>query len=408
MATRLIDGERLWRSLDEFAAIGGTGAGGVDRLALSDADRTARDRLAAIAQEEGFALTVDAVGNMFLRRAGREPDRPPVQIGSHLDTVQGGGRYDGAYGVLAGLEVLRALNAGGIETSAPVELVNWTGEEGARFPLPMLGSRVFAGTLPLADALALSDREGTSVATELARIDYAGRAAPGHAVAAYLEAHIEQGPVLEDADLPVGIVTGIQARRRVRVTIGGEAAHAGTCPIDRRHDALVAASAATLQIRAIAVDTGPDARATVGGLTVRPGAANVVPDYAELLVDVRHPDDATVDAMVGRIEAAVHAAAAQEGCSAQVTVLSAAQSTVFDERCVAALRSAAVQSGLDHMDLVSGGGHDAGPMATIVPAAMVFIPCERGISHNPAEAITPEAAAAGCEVLCRAAIGLAG
>ncbi len=408
MTTRLIDGDRLWRSLEAFATIGGTSAGGVERLALGDTDKMARDRLAAIAREEGFSLTVDAVGNMFLRRPGREPDLPPVQIGSHLDTVHDGGRYDGAYGVLAGLEVLRALNAGGLETRAPVELVNWTGEEGARFPLPMLGSRVFAGTLPLADALALTDRDGTTVAGELARIDYAGPAAPGHAVAAYLEAHIEQGPVLEDAGLPVGIVTGIQARRRLRVTIQGEAAHAGTCPIDRRHDALVAASAGTLQVRAIAVDTGPEARATVGALTVRPGAANVVPGSAELLADVRHPDDATVDAMVARIEDAVLAAAAQEGCTAHMTVLSASQSTVFDARCVDALRAAAAQSDLGHMDLVSGGGHDAGPMATIVPAAMLFIPCERGISHNPSEAITQEAAAAGCEVLCRTAISLAG
>lgn len=403
-----IDGDRLWRSLTDYAGIGATADEGVERLGLSDADREVRDRLVEDARQAGCQVRVDSIGNVFCRRAGQDDSRPPVQIGSHLDTVKNGGRFDGSYGVLAGLEVIRAFNDAGVQTSAPVELVDWTNEEGARFPLPMTGSRVFTGQLALDEALALDDAAGVRLGDELARIGYAGDAAPGHSVGAYLEAHIEQGPLLEDGGYQVGLVTGIQARRRLRVRVDGRAAHAGTCPMDGRQDALVAASGMVLAVRENARAGDGPLRATVGRIQVEPGSANVVPAMAEFLVDVRHPDTARVVGFVEELETEFQRLAAMEGCRVAVESLSFSEATEFSLECMRALREAAAEASEPLMELVSGGGHDAGPLATVAPAGMLFVACRGGVSHHSSEWLEPGVAAAGCEVLAGAVRTLAG
>jgi N-carbamoyl-L-amino-acid hydrolase len=407
MTDLAIDGQRLWESLCALADIGATPAGGVDRPAASPEDGAARSLLARWCREAGCALTVDAVGNMFARRPGRDPQRAPIQIGSHLDTVYNGGRYDGAYGVMAALEAIRALNDRGIETEAPIELVNWTNEEGARFPLAMTGSRVFAGQMTLQDALELSDPAGVHLGDALAEIGWRGDAPVGHPVGAYLEAHIEQGTVLERAGLEVGLVSGIQARRRLRLDLGGETAHAGTCPLDRRRDALLAAARITAEVRRLALAVDERMRATVGRLDAWPGAANVVADRAEVALDVRHPDAATLQGYLDDLSAAAHRIAREEGCSLELQTLSQAPATVFDAGCRDAIAQAAETRQIRTETLVSGGGHDAGALAAIAPAGMVFVACRDGVSHNPAESITPEAAEAGCAVLADAARRLA-
>lgn len=404
--TPRIDGERLWRSLMALAEIGATEGGGVRRLALTDEDKRGRDLFSRWCSEARLELSVDAVGNLFARRRGRDARRAPVLTGSHLDTQPNGGRFDGAYGVLAALEVVRALNDAGVETDAPLEVAVWTNEEGTRFAPSMMGSMAFAGMLPLDAVLATADARGSNVGAELERIGYRGEGLGGRAIDAYFEAHIEQGPVLEERRCMIGVVTGGQGQRWYDARLRGQAAHAGTTPMERRRDALVGAAELLLAVQRIGLRFG--GYATVGRLDVQPNSRNVIPGEVALSIDIRHPADATRLDMDQALHHAVDEVANRFALEAQLVPLLDQPSTPFDPRCIEVVRDAAACEGLSRMDIVSGAAHDAIAMAHMAPTAMVFVPCAGGISHNEAESATPADLAAGCQVLLNAVLARAG
>jgi N-carbamoyl-L-amino-acid hydrolase len=405
MRNLTVNGERLWASLTELARIGATEKGGVCRLAASDLDGEARRLFIRWCEAAGCAVTVDRIGNIFARRPGRNPDLAPVMAGSHLDTQPTGGRFDGAYGVMAGLEIVRTLNDLGYETEAPVEIVAWTNEEGSRFSPAMVGSGVFAGVFGLDDALATRDNNAPdlTLGAELARIGFAGPAPVGeHKVAAYFEAHIEQGPILEAAGLPVGIVTGAQGQRWYEITVTGQEAHAGPTPMPRRRDALVGAARMIDAVNKIGHAHAPSACATVGFVQVSPNSRNTIPGRVFLTVDFRHPDDAVLTAMDTELREACAAAAASQTLEAEVRGFWYFPPTPFDASLVGAVRAAARAQGYPHQDIVSGAGHDAVYMARVAPSAMIFVPCVGGISHNEIEDAKPDELTAGCNVLLNA------
>jgi N-carbamoyl-L-amino-acid hydrolase len=404
-----IDGDRLWHSLMAMAEIGATAKGGVCRLALTDLDRDGRNLFIRWCRDAGCSVRVDAMGNIFARRAGRDPGAAPVVTGSHLDTQPTGGKFDGAYGVLAGLEVIRSLNDLGYETEAPVEVVVWTNEEGSRFSPAMMGSGVYAGIFDLAETLARADNvTGARLGDELARIGFAGAepCAPGK-VRAYFEAHIEQGPILEAAGKPIGIVTGAQGQRWYEITVTGQEAHAGPTPMKRRRDALVGAARMIDAVNRIGHDHAPHACATVGFVQVSPNSRNTIPGRVFFTVDFRHPDDATLSAMDRALRGACAEIAARSAVEAEVKEFWYFAPTPFDRDCVAAVRRAAEAQSVPAMEIISGAGHDAVYMARVAPTAMVFVPCRDGISHNEIEDAKPEDLAAGCSVLLNAILDLA-
>lgn len=404
-----IDGERLWASLMEMARIGATEKGGVRRLTLSDLDREARDLLRRWCEEAGCAVTVDAMGNMFARRPGRDPERPPVMSGSHLDSQPTGGKFDGAFGVLAALEVVRTLNDLGVETEAPIEIVNWTNEEGSRFSPAMMGSGVWAGVFPLGDTHAKQDVDGHRLGDELRRIGYLGEApAVPRPVDSYFECHIEQGPILEREGKSVGIVTGAQGQRWYEVTVTGMEAHAGPTPMDVRRDALVGASRMIEAINRIGLAHAPNARTTVGFVQVRPNSRNVIPGEVFFAIDTRHPEDAVLARMREEIRAACAAIAGEAGLAVEVKDFWYFPPTPFHEDCLAAIRKGVERGEHAAMEIISGAGHDAVYMAGVAPTGMIFVPCENGISHNEAENAKPEDLAAGCQVLLHAVLERAG
>ncbi len=402
-----VDGERLWRSLMELARIGATPKGGVRRLTLTETDREARDLFARWAREAGMSVEVDAIGNVFARREGEEPALAPVAMGSHLDSQPSGGKFDGAYGVMAGLEIVRTLNDKGVLTRAPLEVVSWTNEEGSRFVPTMMGSGVYAGAHTLEHALAQRDVEGVSVREALAKIGYAGTAKP-HRLDAYFEAHIEQGPVLEQARTTIGVVQGALGQRWFDVTITGQDSHAGPTPMQTRKDALVAASRLVLEVNRIA-NAFPDyARGTVGFMQVKPNSRNVVPGLVSMTVDFRSAQDATLSAMVAALEEAIRAIEAERRVSIELREVVYFPPSEFAPPLVASVREAARTLGYSHRDIVSGAAHDAVYLARVAPTAMVFVPCEGGISHNEIENATPEDLAAGANVLLQAVLERAG
>lgn len=403
-----IDGERLWQSLMTMAEIGATEKGGVCRLALTDLDRRGRDLFVAWCREAGCSVEVDAAGNIFARRPGRDPARPAVMTGSHLDSQPTGGKFDGAYGVLAGLEVLRSLNDLGIETEAPLELVVWTNEEGSRFAPAMMGSGTYAGVWPLEETLARSDGEGVTYGEALESIGYRGEGLGGRPVAAYFEAHIEQGPILEAEEKTIGVVTGAQGQRWYEVTFTGQEAHAGPTPMARRRDALLGAARLVEAVNRIGHDFQPNACATVGMLHVHPDSRNVIPGRVWMTIDLRHPEDAAVDAMATRFEAEAREIAEKGGLEVEIDPIWHSPACPFAPELVEAVRSGAARGGYSHRDIVSGAGHDAVYMARVAPAAMIFVPCEDGISHNEIENATPGDLAAGCDVLLHAMLERAG
>ena len=405
MRNLTINGERLWASLMELARIGATEKGGVCRLAGSDHDAEARRRFIGWCEAAGCTVTIDRIGNIFARRRGRKPELPPVMAGSHLDTQPTGGKFDGAYGVMAGLEVVRTLNDLGYETESPIEIVAWTNEEGSRFSPAMVGSGVFAGVFGLDHALATPDNNapGLTLGGELARIGFAGpTAVGGRKVAAYFEAHIEQGPILEAAGLPVGIVTGAQGQRWYEVTVTGQEAHAGPTPMPRRHDALVGAARMIDAVNRIGHAHAPYACATVGFVQVSPNSRNTIPGRVFFTVDFRHPEDAVLTAMDGELREACAAAAASQGLEAEVKEFWYFPPTPFAPDLVGKVREAAAAQGYQHQDIISGAGHDAVYMARVAPAAMIFVPCVGGISHNEIEDAKPDDLTAGCNVLLNA------
>jgi beta-ureidopropionase / N-carbamoyl-L-amino-acid hydrolase len=406
MRNLTVNGERLWTSLTELARIGATAKGGVCRLAASDLDGAARRLFIGWCEEAGCTVSVDRIGNIFARRPGRNPDLAPVMAGSHLDTQPTGGRFDGAYGVMAGLEIVRTLNDLGYETEAPIEIVAWTNEEGSRFSPAMVGSGVFAGVFDLAYGLARPDNvSGVTLGAELERIGFAGTApVGGRKIGAYFEAHIEQGPILEAAGLPVGIVTGAQGQRWYEITVTGQEAHAGPTPMPRRRDALVGAARMIDAVNKIGHAHAPHACATVGFLQVSPNSRNTIPGHVFFTVDFRHPEDDVLTAMDRELRAACAEAAATQTLEVAVEEFWYFPPTPFDPRLVGRVREAAAAQGYPHQDIISGAGHDAVYMARAAPSAMVFVPCVGGISHNEIEAAVPADLTAGCNVLLNAVL----
>jgi N-carbamoyl-L-amino-acid hydrolase len=396
-----VNGERLWASLMELAQIGATPKGGVCRLAASDLDGEARRLFIRWCEEAGCSVRVDRIGNIFARRPGRDETLPPVMTGSHLDTQPTGGKFDGAYGVMAALEVLRTLNDLGYETEAPIEVVAWTNEEGSRFSPAMVGSGVFAGVFDLAEGLVRPDNvTGITLGAELERIGFAGSdPVGGPPIAAYFEAHIEQGPILEAAGLPIGAVTGAQGQRWYEVTVTGQEAHAGPTPMPRRRDALVGAARMIDAVNRIGHAHAPFACATVGFVQVSPNSRNTIPGRVFFTVDFRHPEDAVLSAMDGELRQTCDAAAASGGLEVEVKEFWYFPPTPFDADLVTAVREAAKAQGYPHQDIISGAGHDAVYLARIAPTAMIFVPCVGGISHNEIEDAKPEDLTAGCNVL---------
>ena len=394
-----INAERLWSTLNEMARIGATPAGGVTRLTLSDEDRQARDLLRQWAQEAGFPCAVDSMGNMFIRRAGKNPQLAPVLTGSHVDSQPLGGRYDGIYGVLAGLEALRTLNERGIETERDIVLVNWTNEEGARFAPAMLASGVWAGQFSEAFALARKDRDGISVGAALEAIGYRGeRPTAAFPVHACNEVHIEQGPILEEEDVDIGLVHAAMGQRWFNVTLEGFSAHAGTTPMGSRRDALTAFAELALAVEQIGIAHNPDGRATIGMAQVIPGSRNVVPGRVECSVEFRHPQSSALEAME---QALRHAAdtLARRGVQAQIERIFDYAPIAFNAQCLARSEQAVQMLGYSARRMVSGAGHDTCYISKVAPASMIFIPCEKGISHNEAENILPAWAEKGANVL---------
>lgn len=400
--TPQVNGERLWQSLLDMAQFGAIPKDGVTRLALSEEDRQARDQLRDWAQEAGCSVRVDRMGNMFLRREGTRPELAPVITGSHVDSQPNGGRFDGIYGVLAGLEVIRTLNDRQIATERTLEVVNWTNEEGARFAPAMISSGVFAGVFDLAYGLSRSDAQGISLGEALQQIGYAGEhPVGGMPIHAAFELHIEQGPILEAENIEIGVVTTAQGQRWYELEITGFSSHAGTTPMDRRRDALLGFATLVMAVNTIGKNFMPDARATVGMAQITPNSRNVVPGKVFFSVEFRHPQEAVLEQMEQQLLAAV-AEVGTQGLSASAERIFQYQPIRFDQGCIDSVRQAALALGYSHRDMVSGAGHDACYLSRVAPTAMIFIPCVEGISHNELENISPAWATAGANVLLNA------
>ncbi len=408
--TRLrINGERLWASLMELAQIGATPKGGVCRLTLTDLDKQGRDLVTRWAREAGMSVTIDKIGNGFMRRSGRNNSLPPIMTGSHIDTQPTGGKFDGNYGVLAGIEVVRTLNDLGIETEAPIEVAFWTNEEGSRFVPVMMGSGVFAKAFTLEHAYAARDTEGKSVRDELARIGYIGSEEPGqHPIGAYFETHIEQGPVLEDNDITIGVVQGVLGIRWFDCTVTGMEAHAGPTPMALRKDAMQVAAPIMLEVVATALRHAPHGRGTVGMVQVHPNSRNVIPGRVKFSIDLRNSTDAVVDQMADEVKAFAARLSQQSGLDVKIELVSSYSAIGFHADCIDAVARSAQQLGYTNMPVVSGAGHDAVYMAKLAPSGMIFIPCKDGISHNEIEDAKAEHITAGCNVLLHAMLERAG
>jgi N-carbamoyl-L-amino-acid hydrolase len=403
-----IDPKRLWDSLMDMARFGATPKGGVRRLTLTDIDRQGRDHFRAQCEAAGLTVRVDEIGNMFARRPGRDPARLPVLMGSHLDSQPSGGKFDGALGVIAGLEVMRSLNDLGIATEAPIELVNWTDEEGSRFGHSLMGSGVWAGVYSRDKAYALPDTEGVTVEQALDSIGYRGaEPARPFPADAYFELHIEQGPILEKEGRQIGIVTGAQAQVWYDAVATGQDSHAGTTPPSARRDALVCAARIIDLVDRMMRARGEDGRGTVGQLHVAPNSRNVVPGEVRFSVEFRHPDGAEVARIAEEFPREAAAIAASCGIDWNLTELFQIPPQPFDPACVDLVRQATQKLGLSAREIVSGAGHDAVYVARHVPTAMIFTPCKDGLSHNEAESIEPEEAAAGTQVLFEAVLARA-
>jgi N-carbamoyl-L-amino-acid hydrolase len=404
-----INGQRLWTSLMDLARIGATDKGGVKRLALTDLDRQGRDLVVQWAKEEGLAITIDQIGNVFMRREGTNPALPPVVTGSHIDTQPTGGKFDGNYGVLAGLEVVRTLNQHGIQTEAPIEVAFWTNEEGSRFVPVMMGSGVFCGAFSLETAYAARDVDGKSVGEELERIGYRGQQAPGaHPIGAYFETHIEQGPVLEDADKVIGVVPAVMGLSWYDCTVTGMEAHAGPTPMHLRRDALQVATSIMQEVVAIANRYPPYGRGTVGMVQVFPNSRNVIPGQVKFSIDLRNVNDELLNTMHDEITVFVERTQRESGLKVELQRVSYYPPCPFHPDCVDAVRAATAKLGYSTMDVVSGAGHDAIYVARLAPAGMIFVPCKDGISHNEIEDAQPAHLEAGCNVLLHAMLERAG
>jgi N-carbamoyl-L-amino-acid hydrolase len=386
-----ISGTRLWSRLMEMAEIGATPHGGCNRQALTDGDLEGRQLFGRWAAAAGCSLRVDAIGNIFIRRPGRDDALPVVMTGSHLDTQPTGGKFDGIYGVLAGLEVIESLNDGAVETRHPIEVAVWCNEEGCRFPAAMMGSAVWSSVGRELERL------GVDISPPISR----------QAVKAAFEVHIEQGPVLEQRAKVIGVVTGVQHMSRHEVIVRGQEAHAGPTPMDMRKDPIRVLAELLPAMYATAAGHGPDARFTVGIIETSPGSPNTVPGQLRFTVDLRHPDGAQYRALRSEIDGLVHAALERQGLEGNIRCVWEAPGVVFDPACIAAVRQAAGALGCDAMEIVSGAGHDSCNTASVVPTSMIFIPCAGGLSHNEAESAAPKDLETGANVLMHAMLSLA-
>ncbi len=394
--------DRLWQRHADMAKLGGTPKGGVNRQALSPEDAAARNQLAGWAKARGFDIFTDAIGNLFVRRTGSDPTAPPVVSGSHMDSQPTGGRFDGMYGVLAAFEALEALEDAGVKTRRPVMAVAWTNEEGSRFQPGAMGSAVFAGHNKLDEMLAVKDWKGVVLKDALAETLRAAPAPmrdgpPGFPFDSYVEAHIEQGPRLENDRKTIGVVTAIQGSRRYLVEIDGEEAHAGTTPRAARKDAFAAATRIAAAMYEATTDADDTLRFTIGRVEVSPGSPNTVPGKATFTIDMRHPSDAVLDAHEKKLHDIVAARAAP--CPGRIERIVAVPPTDFAPEVIDLVRDKARALGLSNMDMPSGAGHDAMHIAKLCPAGMIFVPCERGVSHNEIENAAPSDLAAGARVL---------
>lgn len=404
-----VDGDRLWADIMASAKIGQGQKGGLCRLALDDSDRQMRELFRDWALRLGYAVSVDRLGSMFVRREGRDAGLAPVLIGSHLDTQAAGGRFDGILGVLGGLEVLRSLDAAGVETRRAIEVVNWTNEEGARFLPPMLASLAFSGKESVEWALARVDKSGRTIGGELDRIGFAG-AAPvgGRPIDAYFELHIEQGPKLDRAGVPIGVVTGGFPTQGLRFEITGETAHVGPTPMELRRNALIGAAHMALAIDDIGWRySAGEGKTTAARLDLFPNLPGIISEKATLYCDMRHPDPAALGRMVAEAEAAVADCARRSRCSIEIAERWGFGGLAFDDELIGLVRQAAKDLGLPTMDLRSEAGHDAYHMASVAPSVMIFAPCRGGITHNEAEDMSQAEATAAANVLLRAALARA-
>lgn len=395
-----VDGDRLWRRLMELSQFGARPDGGVDRQTLTEIEIAARAHLVALGRSLGLEPYTDAAANLFLRYPGRQSDRPPVMAGSHIDSQPTGGRFDGAFGVMAAFEAVEAMRAAGLVPERAIEIVAFTNEEGCRFSPGMTGSDLFTGARTLAEAATIRDASGIAQGDALAAVLAADRDVPQRPfrrpIAAFVEPHIEQGPILERDGVSIGIVTGIQGTRRYRVRITGEAAHAGTAERHERRDAVMAAVRMIAAIDRAASDPA-DTKLTVGMIEVTPNAPSVVPAEVLFSIDLRHPDNAVVD----RLDAAIRAIIEGERgpCAASVRQIQHNPSLTFSPVVRGAIARAAGDLGLAHRDILSAAGHDARQLHDVCPAGMIFVPCRDGVSHNPAEWAEPDDLTAGARVL---------
>ncbi len=384
----------------EMAKIGATSRGGSNRQALSDEDAAGRALFLEWAHAAGCQSEVDEIGNLFVRRLGRDDSLPPVLVGSHLDTQPTGGRFDGVYGVLGGLEVIESLNDSDTETEAPIELAVWTNEEGARFQYSMMGSAVWSGKLSLGAARSLVDVDGISVGQELDRLGWAGkRSAVPRPYVATFELHIEQGPILEAEELEVGVVTGVQGFRWYTINLHGSPAHAGPTPMDGRSDPARAIAGIVSNVYAMAADFAPWSRATFAQFASEPTSPNTVPERLTCSLDLRHPEASTLDEMEARFREIVNSECGGLGVQSEIIVDNNSPPVAFDRTCIEAVQVSVDELGYSNQRMVSGAGHDACYVASECPTSMIFVPCEGGLSHNEAESITAAQAARGASVL---------
>ena len=404
-----VNRQRLWDSIMAMAQIGPGQGGGSRRLALTDEDRDGRDLFVKWCREAGCAIAFDDMGNIFARRKGSDDSRPPIVLGSHLDTQPHGGKFDGIYGVLSALEVIRTLNDADVDTVAPIEVVVWTNEEGARFSPAMISSGVYAGLFDKAFAWSRTDTKGVSLLDELKRIGYYGDEKCGeHPIGALLEAHIEQGPILEANHRTIGVVTGAQCVRWFDVTVKGRDSHAGSTPMLGRRDALVASAEIISMINALAYDHAPDSVTTVGEMRVSPNSRNTIPGEVFFTVDMRNPDGGVLGTMTKELLMNCRDIAKQHDVEVAVDEVWHNPPVVFDPNCVSAVTEAVELLNYSHQRIVSGAGHDACQICRVAPTAMIFVPCAGGLSHNEQESATAEDCEAGANVLLHAMLKLAG
>jgi beta-ureidopropionase / N-carbamoyl-L-amino-acid hydrolase len=404
-----VDADRLWSRLMAMAEVAPTAHGGSNRQALSDDDAAGRALFLQWAIAAGCTHEVDEIGNLFVRRAGANPAMPPVLVGSHLDTQPTGGRFDGVYGVLGGLEVIERLNDLGVTTQAPIDLVVWTNEEGSRFPYSMMGSGVWGGRLSLDAARALTDIDGVTVGDELDRLGWAGtRPATPTPLTGSFELHIEQGPILEAEELEIGVVTGVQGLRWFTIELGGFPAHAGPTPMEVRKDPARVIGRIINRVYAAVDACAPWGRGTFAQFGSHPVSPNTIPERLWCTLDLRHPDAATLEGLETQMRAIVAEEADALGVTSSITKMNDSAPVAFDENCIASVEEAVAELGFSNHRMISGAGHDACYVALHAPTAMIFVPCDDGLSHNEAENITKEQAERGASVLLGAVRKMAG